>query len=127
MHLVMKGDKMFQYMETHLPLPRRAEVRRTLLYSFQCSGDRRPHLTCSWLCEPCLSRDLSSRERGTRKLGLVAIQILMQWLPRSSATRIVPCSNTVVDPCGVSRPVAGVVRKRRDKCPLEQQRKRGRR
>ena len=103
MNLVMKGDEMFQYMETHLPLPRRVEVRRTLLYSLQCSGDRRLHLTCSWLCEPCLSKDLSSREQGTRKLGLVAIQILMQWLPRSSATRIVPCSSTVVDP-GRSEP-----------------------
>lgn len=61
MNLVMKGDEMFQYMETHLPLPRRVEVRRTLLYSFLCSGDRRPHLTCSWLCEPCLSKDLESR------------------------------------------------------------------
>lgn len=118
---------MFQYMETHLPLPRLVEVRRTLLYSFQCSGDRRLHLTCSWLCEPCLSKDLSSRERGTRKLGLVAIQILMQWLPRSSATRIVPCTRTVVDP-GRGEPAGSrSSMERRDKCPLKQQRVRERR
>lgn len=55
-------DEMFQYIETHLPRRRRVEVRRTLLYSSQCSGDRHPHLTCSLLCEPCLSKDpLESR------------------------------------------------------------------
>lgn len=55
-------------------------------------------------------------------MGLVAIQILMQWLPRSSATRIVPCSTTVVDPGGVSRPVAGGGRERARQVPAGAQR-----
>lgn len=59
-----KEDRMFQYIETHLPRPRRVEVRRTLLYSSRCSGDRHPHLTCSWLCEPCLSKDLFESRTG---------------------------------------------------------------